>query len=296
MTRSALVPTILALCAVGSAAALDHELASAPYVFGAALGTVPEYYVGVTGALESKVTDDYRVVADDAALALDGQFRVYGLGLAIKTDWSVGQSTDISRAGNKNNPGELLRSEVKLDWALEIRAPGDGSIPLLQIIPHLNWVTYPNQRDQFSNTYDNYLKDRQRWLGVDAWWALPWAEGVEIGAGLEYNISTSWRATRGSVGAREFNQYNAVDLAFWQLVNMADSEYRGVVGGVDSSGLTTIAVGGRATVPMFAEDFYGFVELEASHWMDKDVRENIKGMGQDSGDVVMSFGLIWLPK
>jgi hypothetical protein len=295
MTRSALVPTLLALCAVGSAAALDHELASAPYVTGAAAGTTPEYFVGIDAALDSKLTDDYRVVADDATLGVDGQFRAYGLGIAIETDWAVGQSTDMSRPDSKNNPGELLRVELKLDWVLEIRDPRDAAIPLLQIIPHLNLVTYPNQRDLYNDNYDNYLKDRQRWLGLDLWWALP-IEGVELGGGIETNVSTAWRATRGGFGAREFTQYNAVDLSFWQLANLGSGEYRDVVAGDDSSGMTTLVVGGRATVPMFAEAFYGFVEVEASYWADEDVRIANKENGLDSGDVVISFGINWQPK
>lgn len=295
MTRSAIVPTILALCAAGSAAALDHEFAYAPMAVGSAAGTTPEYYVGVDAALQSKVTDDYRVIADDTALALDAQFRAYGLGVALFTDWAVGQSTDYTRPGNKFNPGELLRTEIRLDWALEIRDPRDASIPLLQIIPHLNYVTYPSQRDVYTADYDNWLKDRQRWLGVDLWWALP-VEGVELGAGVEQNLSTEWRATRAGLGGREFIQYNAVDLAFWQLLNFADAEYRDVVGGEDKSGVTTVVAGGRATIPMFGQDIYGFVEVEASYWLDEDMRENNKDAGQDSGDVVLSVGLNWMPQ
>ena len=86
MTRSAIVPAILAICAAGSAAALDHEFAYAPLALGVAPGTAPEYFVGVDSALKSKVTDDYRVVADDTAMGIDGQFRAYGLGIALKTD------------------------------------------------------------------------------------------------------------------------------------------------------------------------------------------------------------------
>jgi hypothetical protein len=291
MTRSAIVPTILALCAAGSAAALDHEFAYAPMAVGSAAGTTPEYFVGVDAALASKLTDDYRVVADDTVLGVDAQFRSYGLGIALFTDWAVGQSTDYTRPGGKTNPGELLRTEIRVDWALEIRDPRDASIPLLQIIPHLNYVTYPNQRDVYTADYDNWLKDRQRWLGVDLWWALP-VEGVELGAGVEQNLSSEWRATRAGLGGREFIQYNAVDLAFWQLINFADAEYRDVIGGEDKSGVTTVVAGGRGTVPMFGEGLFGYVEIEMSYWLDEDMRENM----DDSGDVVISFGLNWQPE
>lgn len=295
MTRSALVPAILALCTVGTAAALDHEFAFAPLVVGAAAGTTPDYHIGADATLKSKLTDDYRVVANDTVIGIDGTFRAYGIGLSLDTDWALGQSEDPTRAGNKNNPGEMLRFAATIDWAIEIRDPRDASIPLLQIIPHLSYITYPNQRDVFADDYDNYLKDRQRWFGADLWWALP-IEGVELGAGLEHNISTSWRAFRGGVGGREFVQYNAVDMSFWQKLNFGDREYRDVVGGEDKSGLTTFAIGGRATVPMFVEELFAFCQVEGSYWMDEDIRENNKAAGLDSGDVVLSVGLNWIPQ
>jgi hypothetical protein len=292
MTRSAIVPTILALCAAGSAAALDHEFAHAPLVVGsAATMETPEYFAGIDGSFKSKVTDDYVVVADDSALYLAGQARAYGLGIALETDWAVGQSTDYSRPGNRNNPGELLRTEVKIDWVLEMRDPRDANIPLLQIIPHFNYITYPNQ----APIGDSYLKYRQRWLGVDAWWALP-VEGVELGGGVEYNVSEAFRAKRGGIGARELLHYNAVELSGWQLVNLASADYRNLIGGADSVGVTTAVLGGRATVPMFVADVYGFVELEGSYWLSKTIRENFAAAGMDSGNVVLSVGLNWMPK
>jgi len=294
MIRPALVPAILALCAAGSAAAMEHELAYAPLVLGAAPGSTPEFHVGVDSALKSKLTDDYVVVADDTVLAIDGGFRAYGLGLKVNTDWAMGQSTDYSRPGEHTNPGEFVRLEVKADWALEIRDPRDTNVPLLQIIPHINYVTYPNQKDIFAPGYDNYLKDRQRWLGLDAWWALP-VDGVELGGSLEYNLSTAWRATRGGLGAREFWQHNSIDMSFWQLINFADREYRWVIGGEDKNGVDAFAAGARATVPMFAEGFFGFVELEASYWLDGDIRDNFNASGRDGGDLVLAFGLNWIP-
>lgn len=295
MTRQALVPAIIALCAAAPAAALDHEQAFAPLVAGAAPGSTPEYHVGVEGGLKSKLTDDYVVVANDSTLGLGVQTRFYGFGLALDTDWALGSSDDYSRPGDRTNPGEMLRLGFTADFAIEIRDPRDASIPLLQIIPKLSYVTYPNQRDVFAADYDNWLKDRQRWLGADAWWAMP-IEGVELGAGFEQNISGAWRAFRGGVGAREFVQYNAVDIATWQKLNFGDKEYRDVIGGEDKSGVTTLVVGGRATVPVFVQDLFGYVQVEGSYWMDKDIRENNKAAGRDSGDVVIAVGLTWLPQ
>lgn len=293
MIRSAIVPAILAICAAGNAAALEHELAYAPLVLGAAPGGT-EYHVGVDAMLKSKVTDDYRVVADDTALGLNAGFRAYGLGVAIETDWALGQSTDFSRPGDRTNPGEMLRFSTVIDWVLELRDPRDASIPLLQIIPRFTYITYPNQRDVFAPDYDNYLKDRQRWLGLDLWWALP-VEGVELGIGAEHNISTEWRAFRGGLGGREFVQYNAIDMAFWQQLTFGDREYRRVVGGEDKTGFNSFVVGGRATVPAFVQQVFAFCQVEASYWLDSDIRENNKQAGLDGGDVVLSVGINWMP-
>ena len=295
MTRSVLVPTILALCAAGSAAALDHELAYAPLVVGAAPGSTPEYHIGIDTALKSKLTDDYRVVNDDTVLGVDAQFRAMGLGIALNTDWGIGQGTDYSRPGSKTSPGELLRTEIKLDYVIEIRDPRDSSVPLLQIIPRFDYITYPNQRDVFTATYDNYLKDRQHWLGVDVWWAMP-IEGMELGGGVDYNMSNTFAAVRGGLGAREFIQYNSVDLAFWQILTLGDADYRNIIGGEDKMGANAVAAGGRATLPMFAEDVFGFVEIEASYWIDGDIRENLSNSGRDIGNVVLAFGLNWQPE
>jgi hypothetical protein len=295
MTRSAIVPAILALCTVGSAAALDHEFAFAPLVIGATPGTVVEDHVGVDAELKSKVTDDYRVIANDTALGLSATGRIYGLGLTMDTDWALGQSNDMTVPSTKNNPGELLRFSAKLDWAIEIRDPRDASIPLLQIIPHLTYITYPNQSDVYAPGYDNYLKDRQHWFGVDLWWALP-VEGVELGIGAEQNLSTAWRAFRGGLGGRELMQYNAVDMSFWQLLNFGDSEYRDVVGGESNSGFTTAVIGGRATVPLFVEEVFAFCQVEGSYWLDSDIRKNNTNNGLDSGDVVLSVGINWMPE
>jgi hypothetical protein len=297
MTRSAsrIVPVILALCAAGSAAALEHEFAFAPLVVGAEPGSTPEYHVDLEASLQSKVTDDYRVVHDDAALGLDGVFRAYGLGVGLETDWSLGQAQDVSRPGSFTSPGQLQRFELNIDYAIELRDPRDTSIPLLQIIPHFTWITYPHQRSYDAPGYRNYLKGKQRWFGADAWLALP-IEGVEVGAGLEQNISSEWRATRGGVGGREFIQYNSLDIALWQKLNFADSEYRNTIGGKDSSGLTTLAAGARITTPVFVQDVYAFVETEASFWLSQEIRNNFRNGGQDGGDFVISVGLDYKPQ
>lgn len=294
--HSRLIPTLLALCAAGSAAALDHQQAFGPYVSsGAAAGNVSPYYVGVESALKSKVLDDDRVIQDDAAIGLKGTFRAYGFGITLDTDWAFGQAPDYSRPGKTTNPGELVRTALTLDWAVEIRDPRNAKLPLLQIIPHLTLVTYPNQVDVYTPGYDNFLKDKQHWLGVDLWWMLP-IEGVELGAGFEQNVSTEWRACRGSFGAREFYQTSAIDFSFWQKVGFGDSEYRLAVAGKDRSGFNAAQVGTRATMPFFLKDLYSFVEVDISYWLDQKVRDNFRDAGIDGGNVVMSAGLTWMPE
>lgn len=297
MIRSSprLVPVLLALGAAGTAAALDHQQAFGPYVNGAPAGSVSPYFVGVDGAIESKVMDDCRVIQDDAAVGITGTFRAYGFGVTLDTDWALGQAPDLSRPGKTTNPGELLRTALTLDWAVEIRDPRNAKVPLLQIIPHFTMVTYPNQVDIYTPTYDNYLKDKQRWLGADVWWMTP-KEGFEVGAGFEQNISTSWRAFRGGVGAREFFQPAGIDFSFWQILGFGDSEYRMAIGGKDKSGFDAFQVGSRATLPFFLKDLYSFVELDISYWADQKIRDNFRNAGIDGGNVVLSAGLTWMPE
>lgn len=291
MTRAPLVPALL--LAAGGLAALDHHLIYAPLELGAPPSEQAPF-VGVEAALKSKALEDSWVYANDATLGLDGQARIFGAGLGLFTDWGVGQVDDPSRPGDRTNPGELLRLEARVDWALELRHPQDRSIPLLQIIPKFRYITYPNQRDVFAPGYGNWLKERQRWLGLDLWYALP-IEGIEAGFGVEQNISSEWRATRAELGLREFIQYNAVDLAFWQKLGVADGEYREVVGGEKESGLTTILAGGRATLPLFLEELFVFGELVLTYWLDADIRDHRAAAGQDRGDVVFSVGISWMP-
>lgn len=290
-----LVPVLLVLCAVGTAAALDHQQAFNPYVIGGPTVGAPLPYVGIESAIESKVLDDNRVIQDDAALGLKGVFRAYGFGLTVDTDWALGQAPDYSRPGKNTNPGELMRAAVTLDWALELRDPRKPAIPLLQVIPHFSMVTYPNQVDIYTSSYDNFLKDKQRWLGVDLWWMLP-VEGVELGAGIEQNLSTSWRACRGEIGAREFYQTSAIDFSFWQKIGFGDSEYREAVAGRDKSGFNAVQVGSRATMPFFLKGLDSFAEIDISYWLDQKVRDNLRDAGIDGGNVVLSAGLVWTPE
>lgn len=290
-----LVPALVVLCAAGSAAALDHAQAYSPYVSSLGGPDGSPYSVDTGSSFESKVLDDGRVVHDDAAINAYGKGRAYGFGLGIDTDWALGQAPDPSTT-RKTNPGELVRFAATVDWALEVRNPANPKIPLLQIIPHFSYITYPSQAYVNGPDNDSYLKRSQRWFGADAWWMTP-ADGLEIGASLEQNLSTQWRATRAWLGAREFTQTKAIDLSFWQTVGFGDSEYRWVTIGQDRTGVNTADIGGRATMPFSTvKGLFSFAQLEASYWLQKSAREALKDAGQDGGNVVISVGLQYLPE
>ncbi|MEK7415616.1 MAG: hypothetical protein AAB263_20110 [Planctomycetota bacterium] len=297
MIRSAtvrLVPALLALCAVGSAVELDPQQAFCPLAVNGK--PLPEAFVGIDAALKSKALDDNRVIQNDAALGLRGTGRYMGAGLTIDTDWAVGQDRDISRPGSFTSAGEWLRLSATLDWAIEIRDPRKLGVPLLQIIPHFNVTTYPNQRDNNTGAAgeNHHLKDSQRWLGVDVWWCTP-IEGMEIGAGIEQNASGQWRATRGAFGAREFIQYAAIDLAMWQKLTFSDAEYRELVSGLTRGGVNALELGARASMATYKKELYAFAELNLSYWTSKTARSNMRAGGQDGSNVVMSFGLTYFP-
>lgn len=291
-----LVPALVALCAVGSVAALEHEQAFSPFVSSLGAPEGAPYNVDLQSGFESKVLDDSRVVHDDTALKAKGVMRAYGFGLGLDTDWAIGEAQDPSRP-RKTNPGELVRLAVNVDWALEIRDPKNPKIPLLQVIPHFTFITYPSQGYVYGPDNQSYLKRSQRWLGADLWWMTP-ADGVEVGGGLEQNMSSQWRATRAWLGARQFTQTNAIDLAFWQTVGFGDSEYRWVTIGKDRTGVNAADIGGRATMPFssLAKGLFSFVEMDISYWLQKSARDSLKAAGQDGGNAVISVGLEWQPE
>jgi hypothetical protein len=79
------------------------------------------------------------------------------------------------------------------------------------------------------------------------------------------------------------------------MLGLGDRDYRGAIAGVDQTGVTSFDVGGRATMPMWLEELFCFAQIDASYWLDSGMRDAWDRMNRDSGNVVISIGLQWLP-
>lgn len=255
--------------------------------------------------LLSKVLDQGRVRQDDSAAhvgflgrTLFGQ-EVPGLkmGLGLQLDAYFAAGEDQARRP-KNNPGEVVQFNAKASYLIEVLNGDD--IPLFQIIPHYEFVTYPNVAIR-----DNYLKWRQHWVGTDFWWMTP-LEGLEIGGGADFNVRSEARMFRAAFGAREFYQDAPFDLAAWQLVNFGNREYKRYFAGsglpapapalVDRGGFTTLNMGAKVTLPLPWNDFWLYTQADWVYWLETRDRRNLSTFGQDIGHFVIAFGMEWRPE
>jgi hypothetical protein len=274
-----------ALALAAGAAALDNDQVNHPFISG---GDQYPPYIEADVALKSKLLDLGLAVHDDVVLGASVQGRVMGIGGKLDLDFAIGQAPDVSRPGERTTPLETLRESITLDWAIEIRDPRNAKAPLVQIIPRFRHVSYPNQKD-------NVLKNYQNYLGVEAWYMLPW-EGVEVGASVERGLAKDhFAAYHWEFGAREFLQTSSADFAFWQKIDAGNKAYREAVVNGDGSGLNTLDLGTKATLPLPWKEWYSFVSFEISYWLGKDDRDQLSDNGQDNGNAVLAVGVRWIP-
>lgn len=280
---------LTALTAAGAltaAAALESEHARAPLQV-PGLGQ-PHFDVSVSNELRSKQVDEGVVIHDDAVDAVSASGRVFGIGAHATGVFALGQAPTPGKPGRKTGPGEFVQFDFQIDAAVELRQPAaNGTIPLLQIVPRFTYTTYPIQPR-------NTMKDHQRWLGYDLWWMTP-AEGLEAGLSMDRNVSNHFQAFKGGLGLREFFQAAPLDLAFYQFLNYGNKSYHQNVNGCNSRGFTTGDLGVKATFPLHWEGLWIYGKLDTQYWLEKDDRDALRLGGQDSGSVILAFGLDWRP-
>ncbi len=251
----------------------------------------------------SKLVDQGRIRNDDATAHVGGVARIgwevpgskQGIGVQVDGYFAVGEDQATTP---KTSPGEMVEFNGKLSYVYEALDAGD--IPMFQIIPHFEFITYPNVAER-----QNYLKYRQNYVGADAWYCLPW-EGIEIGGGADWNMSSQAHMFRAAAGAREFYQDAPFDLSAWQLLNFGNKEYKRYFAGsgapppapagVDRGGFTTIDVGAKVTLPLPWNELWTFVQADAVYWVDAKDRRNLNNAGVDVGDFVISIGAEWRPE
>lgn len=297
---------VAALLAVATgASALDTELQHGGFVIGDDGSSKPSWLL-LSGGLASKGIDQGWILHDDAVANLGGTYRYMGIGVTVNSMFAVGQDktssypvtnpsspTNNSYYGRQNKPGEFLQFETKLDWLFQINGVYGDNGPFMQIIPHIDYVTYPNQS---SNPYarsgnadaENTNKTQQTWVGLDLWWATP-IPGIELGTSQDWNLAQP--GYRGSLGARQFYQAAPIDFQFWQIANYGNAEYKAYFVDSNKRGLSYSQVGGKAIVPMPWSDWWGYAKADWTYWLDGDARDNLGAMGRDVGDLVLSLGM-----
>ena len=281
-----LVPALAACAGTASAAVsnLDPELQIGP----------DDAVVG--GELLSRQLDQGVVRMDNttAHLSASGRFGILndgpddhsGLGAQVDGYFAVGE--DQQNQPRPVQPGEMTEFNGKVDYLYDVHDP-TTHLPFIQVIPHYEYVTYPNVSQQ-----QNFLKGREHWLGGEAWYATP-LDGIELGADVDWNLNHHAHMFRGAVGAREFYQDVPFDVRGWQLLNFGNKDYAERLYGGDTKGITTIDVGGRITLPLPWEETWTYFQGQAVYWADSKARKVLRAEGQDVGEFIIAVGVEWRP-
>lgn len=209
------------------------------------------------------------VLSDDVAWTGTGEVRFSNVGIEITGVLAIGDDDrrDVDSL-------DLLEVEFRLDYLLEIEDFG-------HVIPHYQTSFFPYRDDV----------DEPHWLGVDAWYLVPY-EGLEAGASIDVDAGGEW-GWFTELGLRQFVQYadSSLDLRFWQVIGYGDSDFHRYTTGVDESGFTTLELGGLATVSLPWDNTWASVRLEAHWWLESDDRDAL----EDTMELVLGIGLDFRP-
>jgi hypothetical protein len=280
MNKPALSPVLATVClatmSIGAAYAVDTDLQLGPNDFSLGAELVNKHY-------------DQGVIRNDNATVvghLDARFWDIGL----HGDWYLAANGDKAR---DVKAGETTQINLGVDYLFEMQ-------DVFQIIPHYEFITYPNLVNQ-------PWKDDQHWLGVDGWYMLPWP-GIEVGASFDYNPfydanddaykGGGWlnnHALRSAVAARQFYQNAPLDIAFYEVLNFGNGEYKQFLNGSDETGFTTFDLGVRYVAPFFLDQLWMTARLEAHFWLENDDRQALSAAGRNSTEIVMGIGFEWKP-
>lgn len=281
----------LTLAAGATLSALEVEQAQGGLVIGN--DTAKDSYFTWHGGLANKQIDQGWARSQDATFQTGATARLWGLGLTAKGAFAVGQERNGSYLKNSDpttyaprsiKPGEMIQLNLKADFVFQIDGVYGADQPFLQLIPHAEKVTYPNQPG-------NDWKDNQLWAGADAWWSTP-LEGIEFGGGADWNLADA--GFRSAAGFREFLQFAPYDLTLWQIGNFGDDSYRSNFVETEKRGWTTSQIGAKVTMPTAWREWWTTVNADWTYWLKTDDRAYRKSIGQDAGDFAFSVGLQWI--
>jgi hypothetical protein len=293
MTRLASLTAFMAVLASTTLSALEIEPQSGGLVFGN--DTAKDYSLNWHGGLANKQMDQGWARSQDAVFQTGGTVRYWGLGATIDVALALGQDRSATYVANTDpnqyasRPiqfGETIQLNAKFDYLMQIDGVYGEGVPFLQLDPHLEFVTYPNQPP-------NTVKDDQVWLGTDLWLSAPFEElaGVDFGGSIDYNISDP--ALRSSIGFRELKQYAPYELLMWQYVNLGNRSYHGYFTNTEHTGLTTSQIGAKIRSPMAWNEWWAYAAVDWSYWLQSEDRDYRKALGQDAGELAFTVGIEW---
>ncbi len=280
MNKLALSPVLATAClaamSIGTAAAVETDLQLGPDDLRIGVELVNLHY-------------DQGVVRNENVTAI-GHFdwRMWDIGL--HADWYMAANSDQSR---EITAGETTQINLGIDYLIEMQ-------DVFQIIPHYEFITYPHWVEQ-------PYKNDQHWLGVDAWYLLPWP-GFEVGASIDYNPfynaekddymargGSGAHALRGAIAARQFIQNAPLDIAFYEVLNFGNGEYKRFLIGDEDEGVTTFDLGVRYIAPFFLDQLWMTARLEAHFWLESDDRAFLKSQNENTTEVLLGIGFEWKP-
>lgn len=282
MNKPVLSPVLATVClaamSIGTAAAVETDLQIGPDDLRVGAELVNLHY-------------DQGVVRNSNA-TLIGHFDYRKWDIGMHADWYLAANGDQER---DVTAGETTQINVGIDYVFELQ-------DYFQIIPHFEFITYPNMVD-----VPYQYKNDQQWLGVDAWYLLP-LPGIEIGASIDYNPfynaekdeydmtgGSGAHALRGAIAARQFIQNAPLDLAFYQVLNFGNGEYKKFLIGDEDEGLTTLDLGVRYVAPFFLEELWMTARLEAHFWLEADDRKQFSDANENSAEILIGVGFEWKP-
>lgn len=280
MNKPALSPVLATVClatmSIGAASAVETELQLGPDDLRIGAELVNKHY-------------DQGVIRNDNVTAVGHlDWRFWDIGL--HGDWYMAvngdKEADISG-------GETTQITLGVDYLFEME-------DVFQIIPHYEFITYPHW-------IEAPYKDDQHWLGVDAWYLLPWP-GLEVGGGFDYNPfyngevdeykargGSGGHALRGAIAARQFYQNAPLDIAFYEVLNFGNGEYKKFLVGDEDEGLTTLDIGVRYVAPFFLDQLWMTARLEAHFWLEADDRKMLDDANRNTAEVLIGVGFEWKP-
>lgn len=273
---SVLATVCLATMSIGTAAALETELQLGPDDLRIGAELVNLHY-------------DQGVVRNENVTAIGHlDWRIWDIG--VHADWYMAANSD---SANDITTGETTQINLGIDYLFEMQ-------DVFQIIPNVEFITYPDWVEQ-------PYKNDQIWVGVDGWYLLPWP-GFEVGAGFDYNPfyngedqeyrvrgGSGGHALRAAIAARQFIQNAPLDIAFYEVLNFGNGEYKRFLIGDEDEGLTTLDLGVRYVAPFFLDQLWMTARLEAHFWLENDDREFLKNQGKNTAEVLLGIGFEWKP-